>query len=153
MCGSLHSCVFHHRLIYHSSGPAGACRLLCKAQSCAWLSKGLGFLGSGSHQSQLEYDTQWPQWSELVMSLVWLAVYLPLALPSPFCFISLSLSFTLSVLWKSMLTSHGAPGRVEQCLCYTVGKTPRLCHSLDSCIETDVPGYWFTMATLYTWRD
>lgn len=102
MCASLHSCVFHDRLIYHSPGPAGACRLLCKAQSCAWLSKGLGFLGSGSHQSQLEYDTQWPQWSELVMSLVWLAVYLPLARPSPFCFISLSLSFTLCLYFGNL---------------------------------------------------
>lgn len=81
-CASKVACVFHDRLIYHSSDPAGACWLLCKTQSCAWLGKGLGFLGIGSHQIQLEYDTQWPQEVRLVMSFVWLTFTYHTASPS-----------------------------------------------------------------------
>lgn len=81
-CASKIACVFHDRLIYHSSDPAGACWLLCKTQSCAWLGKGLGFLGIGSHQIQLEYETQWPPEVRLVMSFMWLTFTYHTASPS-----------------------------------------------------------------------
>lgn len=45
-------------LIYHSAGPAEACRFLYKAQSCGSLGKGPGFLRTGSRVSQAECDTE-----------------------------------------------------------------------------------------------
>lgn len=111
------------RLIYNSSDPAGACRLLCKVQSCGWLSKGPGFLGSGSHQSQLEYDTEWPQWGALVMSMVWRTVRPPLLRLSLFNFVSLSLSLSVCTL-----EAYG----IRPCFCWENGTVSMLRCQLNS---------------------
>lgn len=78
------------------------------------------------------------------MSLVWLMVHLPHHHSLLFY------SFTLCLyLFKTcMASSHAAAGRVVVCRCYSLNKTASLCYSLDSCIETDVYGNWFTTTRL-----